>query len=138
MGRHPAAWILIGALLAGPAAAQAPADVLGAIAADAAPDHPSDTPPLQGRPIEAPAEARAVAVEPLGACSLQAGDEWLPREQLTLAQCVDALDASTAPYDARGLRHAYWQGSFLSATQAAIFQSTNGHDWIRLRDRRGP
>jgi hypothetical protein len=127
-----------------------PDDVLAAIAADAAasgappapasPLPPPSPPPsgLQSQAIDNAEPVQGVVVEPRAVCSVQNGDDWQKQAELTFEQCAAALENSPAAYDANGLKHAYWDGTFLSASAKAIYQSPNGHDWTKLRDRAAP
>ena len=129
--------LLIG-LLCAASAAWADDDhdaVLSAIAADAGADVPPPPPsPLHSRPLEQVREAQAVAVVPRGTCNLKVGETWQSQPELSFEECAAALDSGQASYDASGLRHAYWQGVFLSASSKAIYESRNGRDWTKLRD----
>ncbi|MGH8444338.1 MAG: hypothetical protein ACREVL_03675 [Solimonas sp.] len=120
-----------------------PDAVLAAIAADAraagaAPLPPPTTSGLQSQAIEQPESAQAVEVAPRGVCSLKTGGQWQQQPQQTLDQCAKALEHSPEPYDAGGLRHAYWQGTFLSASAKSIYQSRDGREWTKLRDLPSP
>ncbi|HEY9545481.1 MAG TPA: hypothetical protein VIR56_05720, partial [Solimonas sp.] len=75
----------------------------------------------------------AVADVTRGICNIGHGEHWQSASDLTLEQCAAALAGGDQAYDEHGLRHAYWPGVHLSASSTAIYQSSNGSAWTRLR-----
>ncbi|WP_028009457.1 hypothetical protein [Solimonas flava] len=116
--------------------APVPADVLAAIAADAAHDA---APAGDAAAASAPtATAPATGDDARGTCSLRDAGQWRSLKNLSLAECADALEATPVDNDAGRLGQAYWRGTFLATSRSAIYRSADGRDWSLLRERRSP
>lgn len=123
-----------------PAAADAPAvpaEVLAAIAADAA-HEPAPAPEADATAPDVPSSEAAASPEAHGTCSLRLAGQWQAHPDLNLAECVAALEASPIAPEAGSLAQAYWRGTFLAASRSAIYRSADGRDWSLLRERRSP
>lgn len=123
-----------------PAAADTPAvpaDVLAAIAADAA-HEPASAPEADANAPDVPSSGDAASAEARGTCSLREAGQWRPHPDLSLAECAAALEATPVATEAGSLGQAYWRGTFLAASHNAIYRSADGRDWSLLRERRSP
>ncbi len=95
-------------------------------------------------PPPAPAAPSAKTATPatvgsLASCDLRIGRRWQSLDQTSFEACVDALaGTASGEYDANGLKHGYWGGTFLIADRTAIYRSVDGNAWVKLRDRAAP
>lgn len=95
-------------------------------------------------PPPAPAAPSAKTATPatvgsLASCDLRIGRRWQSLDQTSFEACVESLaGTSSGEYDANGLKHGYWGGTFLIADRTAIYRSVDGNAWVKLRDRTAP